>query len=92
MTLLLAAIPAKLVPAVWTFMGVAAVFGLLAAVSPKHFQSLAVRGGRWIDSSKVLSALDKTWFVDDRILPHARWLGVAVLAALALLAWKLMHV
>jgi hypothetical protein len=92
MTLLLAAIPAKFVPAVWAFMGVAALLGLLATVSPKRFQSLAVRGGRWIDSSKVLSAFDKTWFVDDRVLPHARWLGVAVLAALGMLAWTLLKV
>ena len=68
-------------------LGLIGVFGAIALVSPRMFASLAKGGGRWLDTSHVLATLDKRVDVDDRVLPHSRLLGVAVLASVALLTW-----
>jgi hypothetical protein len=91
MSVLIAAVPAKLLPAFWGFMIIVAALGLLAVCSPTRFTSLALRGGRWIDSSKFLSKFDQRFDLDEHVLPHARWLGAAVIAAVVMLMWVTLH-
>jgi hypothetical protein len=75
-----------LVPVFWGVGGLFAVVGFVALVSPKHFAALGRFGNRWIDTSAVLSKLDRRVDVDDRLLPYSRFLGASVLLALGA-AW-----
>lgn len=61
------------------------LFALVAVASPKTFRLLAKYGGHWLDSSKLLAALDKPIDVDRLVLPYSRVLGAAVLATITLL-------
>jgi hypothetical protein len=62
------------------------VIGLIALLSPKAFQRIAKFSGYWIDSNRILAWLDKPIDVDLLVLPHSRKFGVAVLAAVTILA------
>jgi len=71
----------------WFLLGVIGAVGILAMLSPKRFSMLASRGGQWVDSSKLLAQLDKRVDIDAYVLPYSRLLGVAVLAATALIGY-----
>ena len=73
-------------PLVWVALGMVAALGLVALLSPSRFAVIATRGNQWIDSGKYLEVLDRKVDVDRLVLPFSRWLGAAVLAAVALLA------
>ena len=73
-------------PVVWVALGMIAALGLIAIVSPSRFAAIATRGNQWVDSGKYLEVLDRKVDVDQLVLPFSRWLGVAVLASVALLA------
>jgi hypothetical protein len=73
-------------PMVWIGLGILAAVGLLAIISPSRFTALASRSGQWVDTEKYLRVLDKRIDVDQYVLPYSRWLGVAVLLAVVLLA------
>lgn len=73
-------------PVVWVALGMIAALGLIAIVSPSRFAAIATRGNHWVDSGKYLEVLDRKVDVDQLVLPFSRWLGVAVLASVALLA------
>jgi hypothetical protein len=87
---LLPAIPPQLQPMLWIGLGILAAVGLLAVISPARFSALASRSGHWVDTEKYLRVLDKRIDVDQYVLPYSRWLGVAVLLAVCLLAavWR----
>ena len=68
----------------WTLLSCAGIVGLVALISPQTFQSLSKRGGRWLDSEKMLARLDKRIDVDQAILPHSLVLGAAVVATVAI--------
>jgi hypothetical protein len=89
-TSLLAVTPPQLQPLLWIGLGVLAAVGLLAVISPSRFTALASRSGHWVDTEKYLRILDKRIDVDQYVLPYSRWLGVAVLLAIGLLAlvWR----
>jgi hypothetical protein len=89
-TVLVAAVPPHLQPMIWIGLGMLAAVGLLAVISPSRFTALASRSGHWVDSEKYLRVLDKRIDVDKYVLPYSRWLGVAVLMAVGLLAtvWR----
>lgn len=89
MPLLLVALPEFLSPVAWTLLGVFAALGLVALVSPKLFATLAVRSGRWVDTSQALAKLDRPIHVDELVLPHSRLLGAAVLVSVGVLAFVL---
>ena len=57
-------------------------------VSPKRFRSLAEFGDRWLDSEKLLAQLDQRIDVDRFVPPYSRWLGAAVVAAVAILGFR----
>jgi hypothetical protein len=81
-----------LVSVFWGILFVVGVLGLVALVSPQAFASLAVRGGRWVDTSKVIAKLDARIDLDERVLPYSRVLGVAVIASVAVLGYVLTRV
>lgn len=81
---------AALVPVLWGVGGLCAVVGIVAVVSPRHFATLARFGNRWVDTSEVLSKLDRRVDVDDRVLPYSRFLGASVLVALGAV-WFVTH-
>jgi hypothetical protein len=74
---------------IWLLAGLAlfTVVGLLAVVSPRWFAIVATQGNsQWFDTTKLLAPLDKRINIDAYVLRHSRLLGVAVLAAVALVA------
>lgn len=70
----------------WICLVTLAGIGLMALISPKKFAALSTRGNKWIDTEKLLQPLDKTVDVDKYVLPFSRWLGLAVLSAVVMLA------
>ena len=80
----------SLAPLAWVGLGMLAAVGLLAVVSPSRFTALASRSNQWVDSDKYLRVLDKRIEIDQYVLPYSRWLGLAVLLAVGLLAtvWR----
>ena len=87
MSTLLASLPSEFQPAFWVFLGFVGAVGMLALVNPRAFASLALRGGRWVDTSKVIAKLDQRIDVDERVLPYSRVLGAAVIASVAVLGF-----
>jgi hypothetical protein len=79
---LFAAHPA-LTPALWAFCVLFGGVGLIALASPRLFASLARVGNRWIDTSRFFSKFDAQVDLDSKVLPHSRWLGAAVVGAVA---------
>ncbi len=75
----------------WVALAVIGCVGLLAVMSPTRFNMLATRGALWVDTSKVTTALDRRIDVDRFILPFSRILGVAVLAAVGVLAYVMVR-
>lgn len=84
--LLLASVPTHFAPIVWTLLALAGACGIVALSSPRLFSKLAAVGSRWVDTSNALAKLDRRIEVDSRILPYSRWLGLAVVVSVALLA------
>jgi hypothetical protein len=76
---------------VWGTLGVIALIGLIAVVSPSRFAVLATRSGRWVDTNKLAEALDKRIDIDRYVLPFSRLLGVVVLIAVAVLTYVLIR-
>ena len=74
-------------PLVWSTLGVIGALGLLAVLSPTRFSALSNRGSQWVDTSKVLTALDKRIDVDQLVLPYSRILGAAVLMSVAVIGF-----
>ena len=75
-------------PSSWILLALAGLVGLVALVSPKTFRSVAEFGGRWLDSEKLLAKLDRKIDVDRLVMPYSRWLGAAVVAAIAILCFR----
>ena len=73
--------------AAWGILGVVAVLGMYAIASPRHFAQLAQRGSSWVDTTKLVEKLDKRFDIDGPVLRYSRVLGVAVLAAVAILTY-----
>ena len=89
MVSLFAEYSAPWLPVAWTLLGLFGFLGLLAILSPRLFASLAVRGGRWVDTDKVINKLNTRVDIDEHILPHSRLLGAAVVVAVGLLGFML---
>ena len=75
----------------WVILGIVGAVGLLAILSPRRFSALATRGGQWVDTNKVLAQLDRRIDIDAYVLPFSRVLGVAVLAAVVLVGYLIVH-
>jgi len=81
-TTLIAAHPA-LAPILWGSCALFGTVGLIALTSPRLFASLARVGNRWIDTSKFFAKFDAQVDLDSKVMPHSRWLGAAVVGAVA---------
>jgi hypothetical protein len=73
--------------AVFGLLGVIAVLGLLALLSPKHFAQIANRSSQWVDTSNYFRRLDEPVNVDKHVLRYSRVFGAAVILSAALLCW-----
>ena len=78
-------------PFVWSLLGVTALFGLVALVSPSSFAAMATRGGQWVDTDRLFAIFDRRWDIDKHVLPFSRVLCAAVLAAVVVLALIFRH-
>lgn len=72
-------------PLFFVVLGISAVAGVIALVSPRWFQRTVALTSRTIDTKKILDVLDKRIDIDDYTLSHSRLLGVVVIAAVATL-------
>ena len=69
-----------------------ALLGVLALVSPKAFTLLAVKGNRWIDTSKLFHVPDNKLFrtvdkwveTDQFTLRYSRLTGIVMIVAAAI--------
>jgi hypothetical protein len=77
----------SLAPVVWTLLGICSVVAVVAIVSPRSFSILTNHSSTWVDTNKLLSALDHRVDIDKYVLPFSRILGVSVLVAVAILAF-----
>jgi hypothetical protein len=85
--LVVAALLPAIQTAAWGLLGIVAVLGALAVASPRHFAQLAHRGSSWVDTTKLVEKLDKRFDIDGPVLRYSRVLGMAVLAAVAILVY-----
>ena len=75
-------------PICWILLASSGILGLVALLSPKTFERIAIFGSRWIDSRKIIERLDKPIDVDRHLLAHSRKFGTAVLVAVAILGFR----
>jgi len=73
----------------WSVLGLLGTVGLVAVANPRWFRSLASMSNTWVDSDRMLQALNRRVEVDHLILPFSRALGVAVLVATGCLCYLL---
>ena len=73
----------------WLTLAMISFAGLLALLSPARFRSLSTKSNTWVDSNKALAGLDKKVDLDELIMPHTRWLGAVVLAAVGVIGYFL---
>jgi hypothetical protein len=76
---------------VWGCLGLIGLLGMVAVVRPRLFHVISRRSNQWIDTSKALAPLDKQFDIDRYVLPYSRLMGMAVLIAVAILAWIVKH-
>jgi hypothetical protein len=67
----------------WTVTGLIGLFGFLAVMFPHRFTSVARSSATWVDTSHVLSVLDRRVEVDGAVLRHPRAFGLFLLTGLA---------
>ena len=67
-------------------LGLVSVTGLLGLFSPRLFSRLARWGSLWVDADRLVEKMERRIDVDRHVLRHCRWFGIAVLAAVAVLA------
>lgn len=65
--------------------GIFGLLGVVAVVSPKHFERLANVSSHWVDSSKLFAFLERRYDIDSYILPYSRVLGVLMLLSLGMI-------
>lgn len=72
-----------LTPALWAFCALFGAVGLIALTNPRLFATLTRAGNRWVDTSRFFNKFDAQVDLDSKVLPHSRWLGAAVVGAVA---------
>ncbi|MCH8924191.1 MAG: hypothetical protein IIA67_13710 [Planctomycetes bacterium] len=74
-------------PVFFLIMGISAVAGVIALISPSLFKRTAAVSGRIVDTKKILEVLDKRVDIDHFVFAHSRLLGAVVLAAVVTLVY-----
>ncbi len=74
-------------PLFFVLLGISALAGVIAVISPRLFERTVALTSRTIDTKKILSVLDKSVDIDRFTLAHSRSLGVVVIAAVATLIY-----
>jgi hypothetical protein len=74
-------------PLFFLVLGISAVAGVIALISPALFRRTATMSGRIIDTKKILEVLDTPIDVDRFVYAHSRWLGAAVIVAVVTLVY-----
>jgi hypothetical protein len=69
------------------FFAFAGAVSALAVVSPRHFEWLARKSSRWVDSRRFVEVLDRRIEVDHYFLPHSRVFGLCMLASVSVLTY-----
>lgn len=72
---------------VWPVLAIIFALGLTATFAPGHFANIASRGSKWVDTDKVLQALDKPIDIDRHVLRYSRAFGMLVAVAAIWLAY-----
>ncbi len=73
-------------PFVWTLVGIAGSFALVAILSPRLFAKLNAWTSLWIDFDGLAKKVDKRVDIDHRVVPHSRLLGAMTIVATGVLA------
>ncbi len=71
---------------VWTLVGIAASFALVAILSPRLFAKLSEWASVWIDIDRLAKKADTRVDIDHRVIPHCRLLGAMTIVATGSLA------
>ena len=74
-------------PLFFLILGISAIAGVIALISPRLFERTVALSSRTIDTKKILAVLDKPVDIDRYTLGHSRLLGVVVIAAVATLVY-----
>ena len=74
-------------PLFFLLLGISALAGVIAIVSPRLFERTVALTSRTIDTKKILAVLDKPVDIDRYTLAHSRLLGVVVIAAVGTLIY-----
>ena len=74
-------------PLFFLIMGISAVAGVIALISPSLFKRTASVSGRIVDTKKILEVLDKRVEIDHFVFAHSQLLGTAVLVAVVTLIY-----
>lgn len=57
------------------------IAGSIAFINPRLFERFARAGSQWVDTSRWFAVMDRRVDIDQFVLRHARWFGLAVLIA-----------
>jgi hypothetical protein len=79
---------------VWPVLAVVLGLGVLAMAAPDAFALVAARGSTWVDTQKVLQALEKPIDIDQHVLRYSRIFGALVALSavwLGYVFWMLMR-
>ncbi|MCH8851295.1 MAG: hypothetical protein IID41_01430 [Planctomycetes bacterium] len=74
-------------PVFFLILGISAVAGAIALLSPALFRRTVAVSSRIVDTKKILEVLDKPFDIDRFVFAHSRWLGAAVLVAVVALVY-----
>jgi hypothetical protein len=77
-------------PVVWFLVAVLAATGLSALLSPHILASMTNRRGSHFDTSRLAASSRTPVALHPRALVHTRLFGVAILAAVAVLLYRLL--
>ena len=72
---------------VWPGLALVFTLGLVATFAPGRFANIASRGSKWVDTEKMLQALDRPIDIDQHVLRYSRVFGTLVVASAAWLAY-----
>ncbi len=86
---LLAAFNSHWEPLFWFALGVCGAVGIVAVLHPRRIAALAMREHQWVETAKSGAGIEQSASSGAYALPLCRLFGLAVLAAVAAVAYFL---